>query len=72
MRRLLKEGDRIRLKVRTIMGFKGECTVAEDQLSRSDGVRFWRDTDDRTWIPGDACDHEVVLVRKKKVPPTGP
>lgn len=66
----LKKGDRIRLKVRTIFGWKGTATVVEDQRF-DDTVRFVKDGDS----PDDflatlcyACRHEVSKIRQKATP----
>ena len=69
---LLKKGDRIRLKVRTILGWKGYGTVSEDQLHADSTVWFSRDGDDPEDIMfgrSAACRHEVAKVR---VPPNAP
>jgi hypothetical protein len=70
MKRLLKSGDRIKLKVATIGGWKGTATVTENQLSFDDTVHFRPDgsaPDD--WISGRcvACRHEVSLLRNQSI-----
>ena len=47
-RKLLKKGDRIRLKVRTIGGWKGTATVTADEQLGSDLVQFRKDGDDES------------------------
>lgn len=64
--RLLKKGDRIRLKVRTFGGWKGTATVTTDQVSADDVVWFRKDgSDPDSYLAGRccACRHEVALVR---------
>ena len=56
----LKKGDRIRLKVRTISGWKGTGTVIEDQIT--DTVLFRRDGK-REGDKCSACREEVALMR---------
>jgi hypothetical protein len=41
--KLLKKGDRIRLNVRTIAGWKGKGTVMQDQKTPESSVRFIKD-----------------------------
>ena len=64
MTRLLRAGDRIRLKVRTMGGWKGEATVVKDQHGQDDPLVYFR-RDDRPdwWPPGCALRDEVALVR---------
>ena len=64
-RRLLKKGDRIRLKVRTVCGWKGMGVVVEDQFVRGGLVRFRKEGDDPGLLHDHnvACDHEVALLR---------
>lgn len=64
---LLRKGDRIRLKVRTVGGWKGTATVTEDQTALAGPVWFRKDGSE----PGDglagrcsACCHEVEAIRK--------
>lgn len=65
MTRLLRKGDHIRLKVRTISGWKGEAIVVEDQLSVDDrSVTFRRLDSDPEMPPGLAMRHEVALIRR--------
>lgn len=66
--RLLRKGDRIRLKVPTIAGWRGKATVTLDQCKPDDLVVFAKDGDD----PEDpmknrccACRHEVALLRNQ-------
>lgn len=63
--KLLKKGDRIRLKVRLITGWKGVGTVINDQLSENDSVKFKRDGFD-DFLGCLAGRHEVALIRKPK------
>lgn len=66
-RRLLKKGDKIRLKVPTLGGWKGYATVMEDQLHKDDGVWFRKDDADQDDFFADkcsACSHEVALRRQ--------
>ena len=65
---LLKVGDRIRLKVPLMSGWKGCGTVREDQLHESHGVEFVKDGHEPgNWDGhGSACRHEVAVLRKKK------
>jgi hypothetical protein len=65
--KLLKKGDRIRLKVRTIGGWKGTATVTEDQISPDVTVWFRKDgSDPDDWMADRccACRHEVAVMRK--------
>lgn len=65
--KLLKKGDRIRLKVRTMAGWKGTGTVMEDQITADGGVRFIKDGAEpgtlEYEIGCDACRHEVEVLR---------
>ena len=64
--KLLKKGDRIRLKVRTIGGWKGTGTVTEDQAYGSDTIWFRKDGG-----RADNCAagrHEVALIRTRGEP----
>jgi len=61
--RLLKKGDRIRLKVRTIFGWKGTGTVTEDQLHADDNVYFRKDGG--IGERNGARRHEVALMRNR-------
>ena len=66
MTRLLKKGDRIRVKVRLMSGWKGTATVTRNQYSSVDTVQFVKDGDDPDdWLAGCclACRHEVSLLR---------
>lgn len=63
-RRLLKAGDRIRLKVRTITGWRGTGTVIVDMVHPDGAVRFRRDeTPADQWEHCVAGRHEVALLR---------
>ena len=62
MTALLKQGDRIRLKVRTLSGWKGTGTVAVDQLHPEDGIQFIKDGDHGPPYSG-ARRHEVAKLR---------
>ncbi len=59
---LLRRGDVIRLKVRTIGGFKGIGVVTTDMAHRGAVVRFVRMGMDLREIPSTACRHEVALI----------
>ena len=66
--KLLTIGTRIRLKVRTLGGWKGTATVTEDQLFPDDGVWFRPDGEDPdNWLTGRcvACRHEVSILRNQ-------
>jgi len=60
----LKKGDRIRLKVRTVTGWKGIGTVIKDQLHNGSGVLFKRDGHNDLCGCG-ALSDEVVLLRNQ-------
>jgi len=68
----LKKGDRIRLKVRTIGGWKGIGTVMEDEVVAGRGVRFIKDGAEPGSLDSilgcDACRHEVVVLRSNAKP----
>ena len=61
----LKKGDRIRLKVRTVFGFKGTATVVNDQVNN---LVQWRpdgsNPDDTSQDFCYACRHEVAKITK--------
>ena len=60
----LKKGDRIRLKVRTMGGWKGIGVVTQDQSASDDAVWFRKtDTGERHCS---ACRHEVAKIRGKR------
>ena len=61
MTRLLREGDRISLKVRTVFGWKGDAVVVRDQLSPGGIIAWRRDSDDPDVAPSFAMRHEVTL-----------
>ena len=66
--KLLKKGDRIRLKVRTISGWKGLGTVSEDQMDNI--IAFFKDGEDHeSSLLGHnyAMRHEVAVIRSKKL-----
>ena len=63
MTRLLRQGDRIRLKVQTANGWKGDAVVVEDQLSSDDIIAWRRNSDDPSGPPSIAMRHEVILKR---------
>ena len=72
-RRRLKTGDRIRLKVRTLGGWKGTGTVVCDMAHEDDVVLFAKDGQERRdWLPCVAARHEVSLLRGHSLamPPT--
>lgn len=60
----LSRGDGIRLKVRTISGWKGTGTVVEDQVDCDDGVIFVKDASVREWPFTHACRHEVARISR--------
>ena len=61
MTRLLRKNDRIRLKVRTTFGWKGDAVVVRDQFSPED-IIVWRRSDDKSGgPPAIAMRHEVIL-----------
>lgn len=63
---LLKKGDSIRLKVRTMSGWKGNGIVAKDQLIDSNIVYFWKDKDPKELLYRcEACRHEVAKIKDK-------
>lgn len=63
--KLLKKGDRIRLKVRTMGGWTGTATVTEDQLMPDHPVFFRKDGDAENWLNDRCCAgrHEVSVIR---------
>ena len=61
MTKLLRQGDHIRLKVRTIFGWKGKAIVIRDQLGPEDVIAWRRDSDDPNGPPSLSMRHEVVL-----------
>jgi hypothetical protein len=63
--RLLKKGDRIRLKVRTMAGWKGLGTVSADQHPYNDTIVFFRDGKSPIYDRCIAARREVALVRKE-------
>jgi hypothetical protein len=63
--RLLREGDRISLKVRTAFGWKGDAVVVKDQLSPGGIIAWRRESDDPSGPPSFAMRHEVVLKTHK-------
>ena len=73
MSRLLQQGDRIRLKVRTLSGWKGTATVLRHD-PHHDLVEFLPDGDEwRAELAREfdisgcyACRHEVALIRGKR------
>ncbi|WP_373510379.1 hypothetical protein [Thiocapsa sp.] len=65
-RKLLKTGDRIRLKVPTMSGWRGLATVTEDMLHPDHPVIFLKDSGDpRRDLDRCCCArrHEVALLR---------
>jgi len=58
----LRKGDRIRLKARTMSGWKGTGTVVEDQRIGNPSVQFVKDGDTPE-IPSGALRHEVAKLR---------
>lgn len=61
-RKLFKKGEKLRLKVPLLSGYKGIGTVTEDQDSQDDNVCFERDD-----IPGSKCrarPYEVSCYRR--------
>lgn len=70
-RRLLKEGDRIRLKSKLISGWKGYGTVKLDQIHHDGVVYFRKDGNGPVdWLHSHsmACSHDVVLLRNQAPP----
>lgn len=67
-RRLLKKGDRIRLTVRLVSGWKGNGTVRLDQRHHDDMVSFYKDGDDL--LIGYAAATQLALLRNQS-PPVG-
>lgn len=69
MTKLLKVGDRIRLKVYTINGWKGVGTVSRDQLPNDETVWFTKDNDDKDsfYFGQESCAFrkEVAAIRSK-------
>ena len=67
-RRLLKKGDKIRLKVRTCSGWKGFGTVTQDQVYKDDAILFSKDDQELGFgnERNSACSHEVALLRNQK------
>jgi hypothetical protein len=63
----LNKGDRIRLKVRTIGGFKGYATVLNESpvTGPNDTVEFCPEGCDDTYYLGVACRHEVAKCRNQ-------
>ncbi len=59
---LLRRGDVIRLKVRTMNGFKGVGVVTADMARPGGLVSFVRWGMDLREIPGAVCRHEVALI----------
>lgn len=59
---LLRRGDVIRLKVRTMGGFKGLGVVTEDMVSPGGAVYFVRMGRDLREIPSVAVRREVALI----------
>jgi len=69
--KVLRIGDRIRLKVPTLSGWTGTATVTEDMHGPENSVWFCKDGDDI----GDpsarsctACRHEVAVLRDQALP----
>jgi hypothetical protein len=67
----LKKGDRIRLKVMTLSGWKGFGTVIEDQSLFSESIRFRKDSTPPWTAEGaigcGAMRHEVSRVACKQI-----
>ena len=61
--RLLQVGDRVRLKVRTIFGYKGTGTVTREQYTASGGIQFRPDEEGWEHNTVDCMRHEVALMR---------
>ena len=64
-RRLLRKGDRIRLKTRTLCGWKGLGSVMQDQHTTEETVWFRKDGYGSAGKCC-ACSHEVSLLRNQK------
>lgn len=65
-RRLLRKGDRIRLKHRTMFGWKGIGIVTENQMENADVVWFAKEgenPEDCMYGRNVACSYEVILIR---------
>jgi hypothetical protein len=65
--RTLRKGDRIRIKVRLLNGWKGFGTVSEDQKSPDDLVWFAQDgedPDDPLYGKSVVCREQCVKVRR--------
>ena len=65
--RLLKRGDRIRLKEPLMSGWKGTATVTEDQINGVGCVWFRKDgSDPDDWMADRCCAlrYQVALIRK--------
>ena len=64
--KMLKIGDKIKLKTPLLSGWKGIGTVAEDQLEKDGIVAFTKDDDDLGSRFGlcFAMRHQVSLMRK--------
>ena len=54
-KRLLREGDRIRVNVRLMSGWKGLATVTEDQYFHDGSVRFRKDGDPNDGLHNRCC-----------------
>lgn len=68
MKKLLKRGDRIKIKVRLISGWIGYGTVSEDQINPDGTVWFVKDGDSiDDWLANKncVCRHEVSVCRKQ-------
>ena len=64
----LKKGDRIRMKVPLMGGWKGCGTVSEDQISDSKDAVVWffkdgQDITDRSLGRNAACRHEISKIK---------
>ena len=65
----IKAGTRIRLKRRTIMGWKGTGTMTRDMYGEGSLGIVEFTPDDKTFEKGEACRYEVVVLRNQ-TPPT--
>ena len=65
-RKPLKAGTRVRLKTRTVDGWKGTGTLLRDFLDGDDLVKFIPDDDKTTTVM--ACRHEVAVLRDQTPP----
>ena len=65
-RKPLKAGTRVRLKTRTVDGWKGTGTVLRDVLDDDAIVKFRPDDDESTTVM--ACRYQVAVLRDQTPP----